>query len=111
MPRLINREDVNPYDTTQVHDVLSGKAKIEKTNQSDIKLTWDKSKVKRWKPKEGKKYNHIVLPYWGKLDVEVDIWEGGEIDEYNYRVGNCFRTRKKAEEVLKKIKQLLNAES
>lgn len=107
MKRIINRDEKNPYDLCQIHDVLSGRAKYEGDKHSDIKLTWDKPKVKRWKPEAGEKYFYIELGYHEGFVIDYR-WSGyHSTDIKHYRLGNCFRTRKEAETKLKEIKKLL----
>lgn len=67
-----------------------------------------KSKIKKWKPRVGDKYFYIELGYHEGFFIDYDRWAGyGSVDTKHYRLGNCFRTRKEAEVVLKKLKKLL----
>lgn len=63
---------------------------------------------KRWKPKEGDCY-YIVSSTLGVLmqeNYQEDIYQ----DKLFYKVGNCFKTKEEAEEMAKKIRQLVNDE-
>lgn len=98
MKRVINRESMNPYDSSQVQSVLKGKAEIEPE--------WGKE-VKRWKPKEGEHYYHFSIDNVGRIQFHITQWFNWDIDKRQYKIGNCFRTRKEAETKLKEIKKLL----
>ena len=61
---------------------------------------------KPWKPERGEEYFAVedvadVVPYTYCED---------SIDEYNIQLGNCFRTKERAEQVAKKIRLLLRLE-
>lgn len=61
---------------------------------------------KPWKPEHGEEYFAVedvadVVPYTYCED---------SIDEYNIRLGNCFRTKERAEQVTKKMRLLLRLE-
>jgi len=63
--------------------------------------------MKRWKPKDFKDYYYIdFLTYIG-FRVLRETWLSCESDTYNFRIGNCFKTKKEAETKLKAIKKLL----
>lgn len=61
----------------------------------------------KWKPKEKETYWNIN--YNGMVSSCVFNNDMHDIGAYNF--GNCFRTKKEAEAMAKKIKKLLNAES
>lgn len=61
---------------------------------------------KRWKPKEGDCY-YIISPVFNVLKYE-NYQEGSYCDTHLYRVGNCFKTKEEAEEMVNKIRQLIN---
>lgn len=61
---------------------------------------------KPWKPERGEEYFAVedvadVVPYTYCED---------SIDEYNIQLGNCFRTKERAEQVTKKMRLLLRLE-
>lgn len=75
------------------------------------KVDWNAEKKQlvkwRYKPKKGDSYfyiNHYV-------EVIVTTWMDDYDDQSHYNAGNCFHTHEKAEKMVKKIKNLLNAES
>lgn len=56
----------------------------------------EQEELKPWKPKDGEDYFYICI------DFTIDSW--------NFRIGNCFPTRERAEEVAKKMRLLLRLE-
>lgn len=62
----------------------------------------------RWKPIIGGKY-YAIIYYYGFV-IGTGLWEYKHTDCANYRANNCFRTRKEAEQKLKKIKQIMKEE-
>ena len=71
----------------------------------DVKKEVEKVKVK-WVPKDGEKY------YWvnGYFEISWYIWYGVRVDRLLLDSGNCFETKKEAEEKLEKIKEVLRGE-
>ena len=61
---------------------------------------------KPWKPKDGEDYFYIGI------DFTIDGWENldDDTDKRNFRIGNCFRTKERAEQVAKKMRLLLRLE-
>ena len=61
---------------------------------------------KPWKPKDGEDYFYICI------DFTIDSWENvdDDTDKRNFRIGNCFRTKERAEQVAKKMRLLLRLE-
>lgn len=60
--------------------------------------------MKKWRAKEGCKYYYIDTRYCG---VVTCAEYGFESDDTKYKMGNYFKTKKQANEVLKKIKSIL----
>ena len=62
--------------------------------------------LKPWKPKDGEDYFYIGI------DFTIDSWENvdDDTDKRNFRIGNCFRTKERAEQVAKKMRLLLRLE-
>jgi len=58
-----------------------------------------------WKPKLEEKYYFIELT--SKPPIIFDVWNGLKFDKNLYRAGNCFKTKKAAQEKLNLIKQIL----
>jgi|GEM_PF-6787589 len=89
--------------------------KVEQIEQSMDKNRQDLEEVKaelqkpkkRWMPESGETYwfidtcSHIR---WG-------IWENDKTDLYRFRMRNCFKTKKKAEEVRKKAEVLADIQN
>lgn len=61
---------------------------------------------KPWKPKDGEDYFTIA----NSVDTVQYIYYGDGIDEVNIPSGNCFKTKKRAEQVAKKMRLLLRLE-
>lgn len=61
---------------------------------------------KPWNPKDGEDYFYICI------DFTIDSWENvdDDTDKRNFRIGNCFRTGERAEQVAKKMRLLLRLE-
>ncbi len=63
----------------------------------------------KWKPKYLEKYWWIYLG--SQLRICSNEWDGTSQGCKNlYDLGNCFRTRKEAEQVARKIKKLLKGD-
>lgn len=60
----------------------------------------------RWKPAYGEQYWNIVLGIKG-LAIDWSCSAESSIDNRLYDIGNCFKTRERAEAALEKIKQVL----
>ena len=61
---------------------------------------------KPWKPERGEEYFTIA----NCVDTVQYIYYGDGIDEVNIPSGNCFKTKKRAEQVAKKMRLLLRLE-
>lgn len=59
-----------------------------------------------WKPEVGEEYFTIA----NGVDAVQYIYYGDGIDEVNIPYGNCFKTKKRAEQVAKKMRMLLRLE-
>lgn len=58
----------------------------------------------RWKPKDRQRYWFIT----NNGSVDWTVWYDGNIyDTAHYLYGNCFRTRKEAEQAAVKVRKLL----
>lgn len=67
--------------------------------------------TKPHKPKEGERYWHILLAKDGLLEIYSRYYGMGICDLRSLmrekKIGNCFHTRKQAQEKLKEIKAIL----
>lgn len=61
---------------------------------------------KPWKPEVGEEYFTIA----NSVDTVQYIYYGDGIDEVNIPSGNCFKTKKRAEQVAEKMRLLLRLE-
>lgn len=61
---------------------------------------------KPWKPKYGEDYFYIGI------DFTIDSWENvdDDTDKRNFRIGNCFPTSERSEQVAEKMRLLLRLE-
>ena len=66
----------------------------------------EQEELKPWKPKDGEDYFYIGI------DFTIDSWENvdDDTDKRNFRIGNCFPTEARAEQVARKIRLLLRLE-
>jgi hypothetical protein len=67
----------------------------------------NKKKKMKWKPKDRDKYWYVSLSYTNVWVTHSIIFWDEEISQGRYKIGNCFRTRKQAQQMAKKIKVLL----
>ncbi len=63
--------------------------------------------MKRWKPKVDERYYFVVVSGYGNVYVDDIFWCDELADEKLYEVYNCFRTKKQAEIVRKRILKVL----
>lgn len=66
----------------------------------------EQEELKPWKPKDGEDYFYIGI------DFTIDSWENvdDDTDKRNFRIGNCFPTEARAEQVADKMRLLLRLE-
>lgn len=57
----------------------------------------------RWKPKTDDKYWCLDLPF----HIKNFYWHNDKADEFNYEMGNIFRTKEEAEKAQEKVKETL----
>lgn len=74
--------------------------------QREAEMQKKQEEPKPWKPERGEEYFAVedvadVVPYTYCED---------SIDEYNIQLGNCFRTKERAEQVAEKMRLLLRLE-
>ena len=74
--------------------------------RKEAKMQKKQEEPKPWKPKDGEDYFYIGI------DFTIDSWENvdDDTDKHNFRIGNCFPTSKRAEQVAKKMRLLLRLE-
>lgn len=77
-------------------EVLKKEAEMQKKQEE----------LKPWKPKYGEDYFYIGI------DFTIDSWENedDDTDKRNFRIGNYFRTKERAEQVAEKMRLLLRLE-
>lgn len=74
--------------------------------EKEAEMQKKQEELKPWKPKDGEDYFYIGI------DFTIDSWENvdDDTDKRNFRIGNCFRTKERAEQVARKIRLLLRLE-
>ena len=74
--------------------------------QKEVEEQKKQEEWKPWKPERGEEYFTIA----NGVDAVQYIYYGDGIDEVNIPYGNCFKTKKRAEQVAKKMRMLLRLE-
>ena len=74
--------------------------------EKEAEMQKKQEEPKPWKLEHGEEYFTIA----NGVDVVKYIYCGDEIDEVNIPSGNCFKTKKRAEQVAKKMRLLLRLE-
>lgn len=74
--------------------------------QKEAEAQKEQEELKPWKPECEEKYFTIE----NSFDVVQYTYCEDDIDESNIQFGNCFRTKKRAEQVARKIRLLLRLE-
>ena len=74
--------------------------------QKEAEMQKKQEELKPWKPKDGEDYFYIGI------DFTIDSWENvdDDTDKRNFRIGNCFPTEARAEQVAEKMRLLLRLE-
>ena len=74
--------------------------------EKEAEMQKKQEEPKPWKPENGEDYFYICI------DFTIDSWENvdDDTDKRNFRVGNCFPTEARAEQVAKKMRLLLRLE-
>ena len=74
--------------------------------EKEAEMQKKQEEPKPWKPKDGEDYFYICI------DFTIDSWENVEddTDKRNFRIGNCFQTEARAEQVAEKMRLLLRLE-
>ena len=79
---------------------------LGKLEAKETKIQKRQEKLKPWKPEVGEEYFTIA----NSVDTVQYIYYGDGIDEVNIPSGNCFKTKKRAEQVAEKMRLLLRLE-
>ena len=93
-------------EMTDLKKMLQEKPSSQDSLQKEAEFLGKLEEPKPWKPERGEEYFAVedvadVVPYTYCED---------SIDEYNIQLGNCFRTKERAEQVTKKMRLLLRLE-
>ena len=74
--------------------------------EKEAEMQKKQEEPKPWKPKDGEDYFYIGI------DFTIDSLENvdDDTDKRNFRIGNCFRTKERAEQVAEKMRLLLRLE-
>ena len=76
------------------------------TLQKEAEAQKRQEEWKPWKPGAGEEYFFVDNDFCAHSFCNYD----DEVDNYNFEIGNCFRTGERAEQVAKKIRLLLQLE-
>lgn len=76
------------------------------TLEKEAEMQKKQEEPKPWKPEDGEDYFYIGI------DFTIDSWENvdDDTDKRNFRIGNCFQTEARAEQVAEKMRLLLRLE-
>ena len=74
--------------------------------RKEAEMQKKQEELEPWKPEVGEEYFTIA----NGVDAVQYIYYGDGIDEVNIPSGNCFKTKKRAEQVAKKMRLLLRLE-
>lgn len=66
-------------------------------------------KPKNWRPERNQKYYFIYMARDFYVHHSYNDWF--DVDLKTFSINNCFRTKKEAQQAIKKIKQVLRGES
>lgn len=74
--------------------------------EKEAEMQKKQEEPKPWKPEDGEDYFYIGS------DFTIDSWENvdDDTDKRNFRIGNCFPTEARAEQVAEKMRLLLRLE-
>ena len=61
--------------------------------------------MKNYKPKLGEKYWIVFVT--DTIRVNREDWDNYDVDREYYKIGNCFKTKKEAQEKANQFKKLL----
>ena len=74
--------------------------------QKEAEAQKEQEELKPWKPETEEQYFFVKDSFYAS-----GYWnENDEVDNHNFEIGNCFRTKERAEEVAKKMRLLLRLE-
>lgn len=91
----IENENIRKKQEKQNAHIKMQEEKIEEYKKQIEEL---KKEDAVWKPKQDKQYYYIALG-----DVEWSKFNN-DVDEDNYEIGNCFKTKEEAEKVVRHLK-------
>ena len=74
--------------------------------QKEAEAQKEQEEFEPWKPQAGEEYFFVDNDFLSHSFCNYD----DEVDSYNFEIGNCFPTEKRAEEVAEKMRLLLRLE-
>lgn len=74
--------------------------------QKEAEMQKKQEEPKPWKPKHGEEYFFVDNDFCAHSFCNYD----DEVDNYNFEIGNCFRTGERADQVVEKMRLLLRLE-
>ena len=74
--------------------------------QKEAEAQKEQEELKPWKPGAGEEYFFVDNDFCAHSFCNYD----DEVDNYNFEIGNCFRTGERADQVVEKMRLLLRLE-
>ena len=74
--------------------------------QKEAEAQKEQEELKSWKPGAGEEYFFVDNDFCAHSFCNYD----DEVDNYNFEIGNCFRTGERADQVVEKMRLLLRLE-
>ena len=74
--------------------------------QKEAEAQKEQEELKSWKPVAGEEYFFVDNDFCAHSFCNYD----DEVDNYNFEIGNCFRTGERADQVVEKMRLLLRLE-
>nr|DAH83331.1 MAG TPA: hypothetical protein [Caudoviricetes sp.] len=74
--------------------------------QKEAEAQKEQEEFKPWKPGAGEEYFFVDNNFCARSFCNYD----DEVDNYNFEIGNCFRTGERADQVVEKMRLLLRLE-
>lgn len=74
--------------------------------QKEAEAQKEQEELKPWKPGAGEEYFFVDNDFCARSFCNYD----DEVDNYNFEIGNCFRTGERADQVVEKMRLLLRLE-
>ena len=103
----MEKENVEMNDIEKKMEALKAEFLVKlEALEKEAEMQKKQEEPKPWKPEDGEDYFYIGI------DFTIDSWENvdDDTDKRNFRIGNCFPTSERAEQVAEKMRMLLRLE-